>query len=83
MNFLDNVNYLEEKIPDDAWNLVNELTERVNGNGEIVIPYIKYLNVKLDLIKKQVVLNPDNELLELNKSLILLMITQLELTKLC
>ena len=83
MKFLDSTNFLSDKIPDHAWQIINDLTERVQGDGHTVIPYIEYLHTKLNLINELQKNNIDNERLQLNRLLILLMLTQLELTRMC
>ena len=83
MNFLDNINFLKDQIPDSAWQIINDLTDQVDGNGEIVTPYIDYIHTKLNIVDGLLKKNTDNETLILNRSNILLMITQLELVRMC
>lgn len=80
-NFLDHLDFVKNQIGDQEWFVVKTTAD------SLVLSNIKkcivYLNTKLDKLDELKQVYPDNPLVEYNRSIVLLMAYELEMTAMC
>lgn len=79
--FLDHINFEINKIDDNEWEYQKQIADSLNLFQ--IKQTIKYLNKKIDQLDELIELHPYNELLEYNRSIVLLMAYELEMTAMC
>lgn len=77
------MNYLLEEISDSCMNKFNDLIDSVDKNGEDLKPLEDYLFGELKKIELLLEKYPENEILEVNRATVLLMLSSIKILKMC
>lgn len=80
-NFLDQLDFVKDQIGDKEWDVIKDV-----GDSLILVKIkncVNYLNLKLDKLDDLKSIYPDNPVVEYNRSIVLLMAYELEMTAMC
>ena len=80
-NFLDQLDFVKNEIGDQEWFVVRNVADSLTLVE--IKKCISYLNIQLDKLDGLKQVYPDHPVVEYNRSIVLLMAYELEMTAMC
>ncbi len=80
-NFLDQLDFIKNEIGDQEWHVVRNVADSLTLVE--IKKCLNYLNIQLDKLDDLKQIYPDHSVVEYNRSIVLLMAYELEMTAMC
>jgi hypothetical protein len=80
-NFLDQLDFIKNEIGDQEWLVVKNVADSLTLVE--IRKCLNYLNIQLDKLDDLKQIYPDHSVVEYNRSIVLLMAYELEMTAMC